>query len=255
MYGFGSRREAVEAPSGDAGVPTVTVGSEAVHEPRASERRARRRWNEAQTAALSSDMASICNEVPAAPGVTSGRVGFVHSLSAGVGRRPLLAALACMAAGRAGAARAAPARPGDAVTWPAVRLLDGRTLDAAHWQGQVGVVVFWSTTCPFCRRHNQHVDKLHRAAQATGAPLRVLGVARDRDAAVVQRYAQAQGYGFAITQDVAPLAAALAPRNVIPLTAVVGRDGRLAQVLPGEMFEEDVMELLDLARAAPRARS
>ncbi len=117
------------------------------------------------------------------------------------------------------------------------------------------MVVFWSTTCPFCRRHNQHVEKLHRAAQAAGAPLRVLGAARDRDAAVVQRYAQAQGYSFAITQDVAPLAAALAPRNLIPQTAVVGRDGRLVQVLPGEMFEEDVMELLDLARAAPKARS
>lgn len=176
-------------------------------------------------------------------------------VQAGVGRRSLLAALAGAATGLPPGAFAAAARPGEPVAWPAVRLLDGRTLEAAHWQGQVGVVVFWSTTCPFCRRHNQHVEKLHRAAQAAGAPLRVLGVARDRDAAVVQRYAQAQGYGFAITQDVAPLAAALAPRNLIPLTAVVGRDGRLVQVLPGEMFEEDVMELLDLARAAPKARS
>ena len=103
--------------------------------------------------------------------------------------------------------------------------------------------------------HVAAAQKDRRAVQAAGAPLRVLGVARDRDAAVVQRYAQAQGYGFAITQDVAPLAAALAPRNLIPLTAVVGRDGRLVQVVPGEMFEEDVMELLDLARAAPKARS
>lgn len=174
---------------------------------------------------------------------------------AAVGRRPVLAAMAGAAAGLPLLARANAARPGEPVAWPAVRLLDGRTIEAAHWQGQVGVVVFWSTTCPFCRRHNQHVEKLHSAALAAAAPLRVLGVARDRDAAVVQRYAQAQGYGFAITQDVAPLAAALAPRNVIPLTAVVGRDGRLVQVLPGEMFEEDVMELLDLARAAPKARS
>ncbi len=90
-----------------------------------------------------------------------------------------------------------------------------------------------------------------------------MGVARDRDAGTVQRYAQAQGYSFDITQDVAPLAAALAPRNLIPQTAVIGRDGRLLQLLPGEMFEEDVMELLDLAQRAegapatspPKARS
>jgi thiol-disulfide isomerase/thioredoxin len=174
-------------------------------------------------------------------------------------RRPVIASLLLAAGGlplraRAQAARAA-AQKGELVAWPRVTLLDGRALEPGHWQGQLGVVVFWSTTCPFCRRHNQHVEKLQRASREAGAPLRVLGVARDRDAATVRRYAQAQGYSFDITQDVAPLAAALAPRNLIPQTAVIGRDGRLVQLLPGEMFEEDVMELLDLARAAPKVRS
>jgi thiol-disulfide isomerase/thioredoxin len=168
--------------------------------------------------------------------------------AATIARRRVLAALALATAGAAPRARAAAAQKGELVAWPAVTLLDGRRLEPAHWQGRLGVVVFWSTTCPFCRRHNQHVEKLQRAARAAGAPLAVLGVARDRDAATVQRYAQAQGYSFDITQDVAPMAAALAPRNLIPQTAVVGRDGRLVQLLPGEMFEEDVMELLDLAR-------
>jgi thiol-disulfide isomerase/thioredoxin len=170
-------------------------------------------------------------------------------------RRPLIASLLWAAGGLPLRARAAAAQKGEPVAWPSVTLLDGRTLEPAHWQGQLGVVVFWSTTCPFCRRHNQHVEKLQRAAREAGAPLRVLGVARDRDAATVRRYAQAQGYSFDITQDVAPLAAALAPRNLIPQTAVVGRDGRLLQLLPGEMFEEDVMELLDLVRTAPKVRS
>ncbi len=187
--------------------------------------------------------------------VVETRVGVADPAAAQPGRRRLLLALAAMAAGLPQPGRAGAASPGEPVAWPAVRLLDGRSLDATHWAGQLAVVVFWSTTCPFCRRHNQHVEKLHRAALAAGAPLRVLGAARDRDAALVQRYAQAQGYSFAITQDLAPLAAALAPRNLVPQTAVVGRDGRLVQVLPGEMFEEDMMELLDIARAAPKARS
>ena len=107
------------------------------------------------------------------------------------------------------------------------------------------MVVFWSTTCPFCRRHNQHVEKLHRAA--AGRRLAVLGVARDRDIAVVRRYAGQQGYTFPITTEQAPLAAALSARRVIPLTATIDRGGRLLQVIPGEMFEEDVLELLQLA--------
>lgn len=157
-------------------------------------------------------------------------------------RRTLLAApLWLPAAG----VLAAPAAQGQLVTWPTVRLLDGPELEPAHWQGRAAVVVFWSTTCPFCRRHNQHVEKLHRAALALpGRPLQVLGVARENDAAAVRRYAQQQGYSFPITLDNRAMAAALSERRVIPLTAVVSREGRLKQVLPGEMFEEDVMELL-----------
>ena len=150
-------------------------------------------------------------------------------------------------------AQAAPAQPGQRVQWPAVTLLDGKLLTSTELQARPAVVVFWTTTCPFCRRHNQHLEKLHRAAMAAGSPLRVLGVARERDAATVRRYALAQGYSFDITLDQGPLAAALSDRKVIPLTAYVDRLGRLQQVLPGEMFEEDVMEFLQLAQKAARS--
>jgi peroxiredoxin len=145
------------------------------------------------------------------------------------------------------AAKASPAVPavGDAVTWPGVMLLDGSTWDAKRVASNAVVVVFWSTTCPFCQRHNQHVEKLHRQAQ--GRALKVLGVARDRNDAAVRRFAAAQGYSFPITTDHARLAAALGPRNVIPLTVTVDRQGRLQRSFPGEMFESDVLEFLRLA--------
>jgi hypothetical protein len=77
----------------------------------------------------------------------------------------------------------------------------------------------------------------------------VLGVARDRDAEVVRRYVQAQGYSFPVTMAYAELAKATSQRNMIPLTVTVDRAGRLRQAIPGEMFEEDVMELMALAAA------
>lgn len=159
-------------------------------------------------------------------------------------RRDLLAAAATLPFVPA-LASAAPAAPGSPVQWPEVTLLDGSRFGAAQAQSRALVVVFWATTCPFCRRHNQHVEKLHRAA--AGRALTVLGVARDRDPAAVRRYMQSQGYGFPVTLDYRPLAEALSQRNVIPLTVTVDRQGRLGQVIPGEMFEEDVLELLDLA--------
>jgi len=143
------------------------------------------------------------------------------------------------------AATAAPAAPGQLVAWPEVTLLDGSRFGPAQAQGRALVVVFWSTTCPFCRRHNQHVEMLHRAA--AGRRLAVLGVARERDAAAVRRHAGEHGYTFPITLDHAPLSAALSARRIIPLTVTVDRSGRLLQVIPGEMFESDVLELLQLA--------
>jgi thiol-disulfide isomerase/thioredoxin len=167
-----------------------------------------------------------------------------------VKRRVLLRATAAATVAATGLAQAVPAQKGQPVAWPDVQLLGGGELKAADWQGRAGVVVFWSLTCPFCRRHNAHLEKLHRAAQAARLPLTVLGVVRERDAAAVARHAQQQGYSFAQTLDLAPLAAALSERRVTPNTAVVDRQGRLKLVLPGEMFEEDVMDLLQLARAA-----
>jgi len=145
-------------------------------------------------------------------------------------------------------ARAAPAQPGQIVRWPQVALLGGGSFGPAQAAGRAVVVVFWSTTCPFCRRHNQHVQKLQRAIQ--GRALSILTVARDRDPARVQQYAQQQGYSFPITMDAEALGQALTDRKMIPLTVTVDRQGRLLQVAAGEMFEEDVMELLQLGAAA-----
>ncbi len=154
-------------------------------------------------------------------------------------RREFIATLtACAAA----PALAAPAAPGDLVQWPAVTLLDGTRWTPA--QGRAQVVVFWSVTCPFCKRHNAHVEKLYRAT-GDGGP-QVLSVSRDRDVAAVRRYLAANGYTFPVSMDQDALGAVLAARRVIPLTVLVDRQGRLKQSIPGEMFEEDVMELLTL---------
>ena len=158
-------------------------------------------------------------------------------------RRDLL--LGALAATLAPALRAAPAAPGEPVRWPEVTLLDG-----TRWQppapGRAQVVVFWSLSCPFCQRHNEHVEKLYRAARAQHGP-GVLTVVRERDAAAVRRHLARRGWTFPVTLDTSALAAALATRNVVPLTVVVDAQGRLKQILPGEMFEEDLLELLERA--------
>lgn len=139
---------------------------------------------------------------------------------------------------------AAPAR-GEAVSWPAIALLDGTPWLAGRARDSAVVVVFWSLTCPYCERHNAHVARLHRAA--AGRPLSVLGAVRERDADAVRRHMAQRGWGFPVTLDGAALGAALSPRRSVPLTVTVDRHGQLQEVIPGEMFEDDVMGLLKLA--------
>ena len=136
------------------------------------------------------------------------------------------------------------AQPAVGFDWPALRLLDGTTLQPADWHGTAAVVAFWATHCPFCKRHNAHLNKLHRSL--AGRPVRVLGVALDRDALLVQRYMASNGYEFAVTTDGATLRQRLSPRRVIPTTLTIGRDGRVSAPIHGEMSEEDVMELATL---------
>jgi len=142
-----------------------------------------------------------------------------------------------------GQASAQP-QQGQAVVWPEVTLLDGTRWGPGQAQGKQVIVVFWSTTCPFCLRHNAHIEKLRRAA--TGRALEIITVARDKDPAAVKAYLARHGYGFQVTMAQDAMAAALSRRKVIPLTVTVDRLGRLGQVIPGEMFEDDVMEWLRL---------
>jgi len=135
------------------------------------------------------------------------------------------------------------------VAWPEIQLLDGGVLSPASWQGQAAVVVFWATYCPFCKRHNAHIDKLHRAIQ--GQPLRVLGVALDRDAAAVRQYMATNQYAFPVALDSGALRQRLTARRVIPMTCVVDRQGRLLQAIPGEMSEDDVLGLTRVAQRQP----
>ena len=140
-----------------------------------------------------------------------------------------------------------PVKP---VEWPEITLLDGGRLDPASWHGRPAVVVFWATYCPYCKRHNAHVDKLYRATQ--GQPLRILGVALDNDEETVRRYMAVNGYGFPVGMDGGRLRQRLTTRRVIPMTCTLDLQGRVVQAIPGEMSEDDV---LGLAQQLQRPRA
>ena len=146
---------------------------------------------------------------------------------------------------------AAAAAPGDTVVWPTLTFVDGSSIAAGDWNDVAAIVVFWATWCPYCRRHNPRIDRLYR--ERAGAGLRVFGVAIDGDAALIRRTVHERGYTMPTITGDGALRERFTTRRVVPLTAVVGRDRRLLQLIPGEMAEDDVMALADAA-LAPRPR-
>ena len=143
-----------------------------------------------------------------------------------------------------------PAAVGGVVDWPRLQLLDGSVWEAASWREQPAIVVVWATYCPFCKRHNAHLDKLFAQGRAQG--LRMLGIAIDTDERLVRQYMTGNTYRFPVAMDGGQLRSRLTSRRVIPMTFAIDRQGRLQQVIPGEMFEEDLADLANslLKRAA-----
>ncbi len=174
-----------------------------------------------------------------------------RSIRAEPTRRELLGGLAggvALASGVALGLSGTPSRAavavGDPVPWPQdVHIEAGSLLHPADWSGQVTVLVFFSTSCGYCRRHNHRVELLRRQVEAEHLPMRILGVAQDRDPQVVRAYLAEQGLGMAFSLDYRPLRDALSARSIIPLTAVVDAAGRLRELIPGEMAEDDVLGL------------
>ena len=157
-------------------------------------------------------------------------------------RRQLLGAAGLAIAAPAGLAVSAP----EFVNWPVMTLLDGQVLKPEDWRDMAAVLVFWTTWCPYCRRHNARIDRLHRAS--AGANLRVLGVALDGDAAAVKRYMQSGNFSFPVLVGMPGLRDQFTSRQMVPMTCLVDRQGRLRQQIPGEMAEDDVLGLADLSR-------
>lgn len=161
-------------------------------------------------------------------------------------RRRALGALAALPAVALPLAPAARAEVGERVTWSDVALVDGRVLPAAELRRRPVVVEFWATWCPFCKKQNPVLQRLH--AEQGGRGLTVLTFSIDRQAADVVAYLAKQGYTFAAAMAGAQSQQWFPRRKGLPVVYVVDTDGRIVFHEAGEMFPEDLLALARYAR-------
>lgn len=130
---------------------------------------------------------------------------------------------------------------GSTLRLPDVPLLEGGEFKAAAAEGQVVVVYWWASWCPFCAQVTPHIQKLWQAQREHG--LRVLGLSIDQDLAAAKAYRARHGYDFP-SGWVTPAVEAVLPKpQGLPVTVVRGRDGRVAAAETGQLFPEDVEAL------------
>lgn len=148
----------------------------------------------------------------------------------------------------AGVAQATPV-VGDVVKIPALTLIDGRKRPAGYYDGKPVIIEYWASWCPFCSRQNPYLQRLWDEAKTKG--LEVLAVSIDRDEADARNYIQEKQYTFPVVMQTPELLKTFGKRRIIPKIIVVQANGKVAEIIPGEMFEEDVLDLIKYAPEIP----
>lgn len=157
---------------------------------------------------------------------------------------PLLMAAALLLG--AGAAQAL--QVGDPVVLPDIKLHDGSVLRAADLKGKVVVLQYWAAWCPFCKNTMPHLQKLYEANKAKGLEVIVLSIDKtEREAVDALRE---RGFTFRAGMAGEQVNRVFGRLRGLPVTYVLGRDGRLARQEMGELFAEDVAEFADLLKPA-----
>ncbi len=131
--------------------------------------------------------------------------------------------------------------PGSVLRLPDVPLLDGSVFRPAQAEGQVLVVYWWASTCPFCALQSPEMQKLWQSQHARGLQMLALSVDRTREEAVA--YLHKKGYTFPAGFVTPEVQRALPKPRGLPITLVRGRDGKLLQAEKGQLFPEDVEQL------------
>lgn len=123
-------------------------------------------------------------------------------------------------------------------------VLDGKgaKVSLASQKGKVVVLDFWATWCGPCRRWMPIVAKLEK--ETAGKNVKFFAVNVREPAATVRAYVQQQKVEVPVLLDSDGKVGTAYGASSIPLTVVVGKDGKIVRTLVGVHPEEDLRDAL-----------
>ena len=130
----------------------------------------------------------------------------------------------------------------------ALKDLSGKTASLSEYKGKVLLLNFWATWCAPCRREMPDLIKWQKEYQSRG--LQIIGIThlpyRRSD---VQRVVRQMKVNYPVLLGTDELAALYKVDEVLPVTIVIDREGkvrsRILGILMPEEFEQTVKPLLD----------
>ena len=140
----------------------------------------------------------------------------------------------------------APPMPalGTRIQVPATGRLNAPPFDPAQATGRPLLVYWWASTCPFCALQSPAMEAFWREQRGRG--LQMLGISIDRRREDAEAYLQQKGYTFPTTWATPAFKQALPKPKGLPITWLIGPDGRLQLAARGQMFAEDVQAMASL---------
>jgi thiol-disulfide isomerase/thioredoxin len=118
----------------------------------------------------------------------------------------------------------------------------GRKVSLAAQKGKVVVLDFWATWCGPCRRWMPIVAKLEK--ETAGKDVKFFAVNLREPPATVRKYVSEQKVQVPVLMDSDGNVGTAYGARSIPLTVVVGRDGKIVRTLLGLHPEEDLRDAL-----------
>jgi len=142
-------------------------------------------------------------------------------------------------------------RRGNAVTHPlapdfSLTDLSGQTLQLAHYRGKVVLLNFWATWCAPCRSEIPRFVDLQNVYDREG--LQIVGISLDDDPKRVHAFYQQLRMNYPVAIGDAKLAEQYGGVLGLPVSFLIGRDGRIYAKYAGEtdisMIGREIKSLL-----------
>ncbi len=124
--------------------------------------------------------------------------------------------------------------------------LNGQTLDLANYRGKVVLLDFWATWCTPCRGEVPHFVEFQDKYRDQG--LQVIGISMDDGPKPVREFYQQFKMNYPVALGNEKVADAYGGVLGLPVTFLIGRDGRVAAKYVGEVqmptLEQGIESLL-----------